>query len=143
MSIQELSSKFKGFFHNVEYMLTVLIIVVSCLSFYLGRMSVANEDIQPISMPASSIQHDSLTGSIQATASPVTSEISTTPSNTETSLTPEVGQGKYVASKKGTKYHLPWCPGAKQIKEENKLWFDSKEEAEKAGYTKATNCKGL
>jgi hypothetical protein len=143
MSIQELSSKFKGFFHNVEYMLTVLIIVVSCLSFYLGRMSVANEDIQPISMPASSIQHDSLTGSIQATASPVTSEISTTPSNTETSLTTDVEQGKYVASKKGTKYHLPWCPGAKQIKEENKLWFDSKEDAEKAGYTKATNCKGL
>ena len=52
-------------------------------------------------------------------------------------------EGKYVASKSGTKYHLPWCGGAKQIKEANKIWFDTKEEAEAAGYTPATNCKGI
>lgn len=49
----------------------------------------------------------------------------------------------YVASKTGTKYHLPTCAGAKQIKEENKVWFSTKEEAEAAGYTPATNCKGI
>lgn len=51
--------------------------------------------------------------------------------------------GQYVASKKGSKYHLPWCAGAKSILEENKIWFASKEEAEKAGYTPAGNCKGI
>lgn len=51
--------------------------------------------------------------------------------------------GQYVASKSGSKYHLPWCPGAKQIKESNKIYFDSKEAAEKAGYTPAANCKGI
>lgn len=49
----------------------------------------------------------------------------------------------YVASKNGTKYHLPWCSGAQRIKEENKVWFKSKAEAEAAGYTPAANCKGL
>jgi len=51
--------------------------------------------------------------------------------------------GKYVASKTGTKYHLPTCSGAKRINEENKVWFSSTEEAKAAGYTPATNCPGL
>jgi cell division septation protein DedD len=51
--------------------------------------------------------------------------------------------GEYVASKTGTKYYLPWCGTAKRIKEENKVWFSSKAEAEAAGYEPAKNCKGL
>ncbi len=51
--------------------------------------------------------------------------------------------GLYVASASGSKYHLPECSGAKRIKEENKIWFNSKEEAEKLGYTPAANCPGL
>ena len=49
----------------------------------------------------------------------------------------------YVASKNGTSYHLPDCPGAKQIKPENKVEFKTKEEAEKAGYKPAGNCPGI
>lgn len=51
--------------------------------------------------------------------------------------------GKYVASKNSDKYHLATCPGAQRIKEENKIWFDSKEAAEKAGLTPAANCPGI
>lgn len=47
---------------------------------------------------------------------------------------------KYVGSKNSNVYHLPDCPGAKRIKEENKRCFSSKEEAEKAGYRPAKNC---
>ena len=39
MSIQELSSKFKGIFTNPEYQLSLLIIVVATASFGLGRLS--------------------------------------------------------------------------------------------------------
>lgn len=49
----------------------------------------------------------------------------------------------YIASKKGEYYHLPLCPGGKAIKPENKIEFNSKEEAEKAGYKPAKNCPGL
>ncbi len=51
--------------------------------------------------------------------------------------------GTYLASKNGTKYYLPSCSSSKRIKEENKIWFDTKEEAEAAGYGPAANCPGL
>ena len=51
--------------------------------------------------------------------------------------------GEYVASKNGTKYYLPSCSGVTRIKEENKIWFDTKEEAERRGYQPAANCEGL
>lgn len=51
--------------------------------------------------------------------------------------------GTYLASKNGTKYYLPSCGGSKRIKEENKIWFDTKAEAEAAGYGPAANCPGL
>ncbi len=51
--------------------------------------------------------------------------------------------GTYVASKNGTKYYLPTCGSSKRIKEENKVWFETKEAAEAAGYGPAANCPGL
>lgn len=49
----------------------------------------------------------------------------------------------YMASKNGSKYYLPTCGSAKRIKEENKVWFGTKAEAEAAGYEPAANCPGL
>jgi hypothetical protein len=46
-----------------------------------------------------------------------------------------------VASKNGTKYYPLDCGGAKRIKEENKIWFANKEEAEKFGYSLSLTCK--
>lgn len=51
--------------------------------------------------------------------------------------------GTYMASKNGTKYYLPSCGGSKRIKPENRVWFETKEEAEAAGYGPAANCPGL
>jgi hypothetical protein len=51
--------------------------------------------------------------------------------------------GLLVASKNGSKYHFPWCSGALRIKNENKIWFSSFEEAKASGYEKALNCVGL
>lgn len=58
-------------------------------------------------------------------------------------FTVQTGEKAYVASKSGAKYHYPWCSGAQSIKEENKIWFSSIEEARAAGYEPAGNCKGL
>lgn len=56
---------------------------------------------------------------------------------------PAPAAGAYVASKTGAKYYLPWCGTASRIKEENKVWFATKADAEAAGYEPAANCKGL
>lgn len=52
------------------------------------------------------------------------------------------GQG-YVASKSGTKYYLPTCSGVGRIKEENKVWYATKADAEAAGLTPAAACPGI
>lgn len=55
-----------------------------------------------------------------------------------------MSQGGYVvASKTGTKYHFPWCAGANNIAEQNKLTFKDEKSARQAGYLPAGNCKGL
>ena len=47
--------------------------------------------------------------------------------------------GKYIASKTGAKFHAPKCDWAKRVKKKNAVWFNSKEEAKRAGY-KADSC---
>lgn len=43
----------------------------------------------------------------------------------------EYNEGDYVASKTGKTYHVPSCDWAKKIKDENKVWFNSEDEASK------------
>lgn len=136
MNIQEITEKFKGFLSNTEYCLTILVIVVSCTSFYLGRLSVSGN----VSL-SNNVQQEAtiVKGDAKADGKQMANSTSTSGLLSE-KVSPE---GGYVASKSGAKYHLPWCGSAKQIKEENKIWFATKEEAEKAGYTPASNCKGI
>jgi len=47
--------------------------------------------------------------------------------------------GKYVGSKMGKTYHAPKCDWAKKIDSKNRVWFEDKAEAKKAGY-KAHSC---
>lgn len=51
--------------------------------------------------------------------------------------------GEFLASKNGKAYYLPSCSGASRIKKENKVWFSSRDEAEKLGLKPAANCPGL
>lgn len=91
-----------------------------CIAFLAGRASVLSFDIQkpPLEEYA----------------------LSNVPLQSETGMRES---GILVASKKGKKYHLPECPGAQKIAEENKIYFTTHEEAEEAGYQPAANCPGL
>jgi len=57
------------------------------------------------------------------------------------SILPGDNAMNYVASKNGKLYYKPSCPTVKRIKEENKVWFTTALEAEKAGYKLSTSCK--
>lgn len=119
-------------FGSSEGVAVVLIALIATTSFALGMLS-EHEDVPVTLLPASAIfsegSSESLTSDDKAGAT--------------VNESARVAGGLLVASKQGTKYHLPWCAGARTIKEENKIWFPSKEEAEAAGYTAAANCKGL
>lgn len=78
------------------------------------------------------------------TVSQLATSTSPLPVRSATKAAPEMpAGGEVVASKSGTKYYFPWCGTVKRIKEENKVWFASREAAEAAGYEPAANCKGM
>ncbi|KKS37866.1 MAG: hypothetical protein A3G49_02005 [Candidatus Sungbacteria bacterium RIFCSPLOWO2_12_FULL_41_11] len=116
-----------------DLFLAATIILVSIISFGFGRLSAIWPEKQPIRIEKSQL-----------------SELSELSNDGNDKLNPlnqlnslNQPNGKYVASKNSTFYHYPWCPGAQKIKEENKIWFQTKEEAESRGYKPAGNCDGL
>jgi hypothetical protein len=121
-------------------------VLVGVVSFGLGRQSVAGEGVfWPAPPVGVSLSGDTATLNIQNSAQEPAGMNSTwTPSTAENvTVSPGVSQTKVVASRSGTKYHLLDCPGAAQIKEENKVYFESVALAKAAGYTPAANCPGL
>lgn len=50
------------------------------------------------------------------------------------------GAHNFLASKNGTKYYPVGCGAASRIKEENKVWFDTEQDAQLQGYTRTTAC---
>ncbi|MEK7163303.1 MAG: hypothetical protein AAB775_01145 [Patescibacteria group bacterium] len=103
-----------------------IVIFVGISSFFLGRISEIEKNKKPVEIERGDrAVPPKSTGS----APPISKSVS--------------NQGLYVGSKSGTKYHLPGCPSAKTINETNKIWFSSREEAQKAGYSPAGNCKGI
>ena len=118
--------------------LPLTIILVTSLAFGLGRLSVTGER-EPVQ-----IEFDP---EISNSQFPISNEasVSNAVSNIENSLKTEnskiVNSTEVVVSKNGAKYHYLYCSGAKQIKEENKIFFPTPSAAEAAGYTLAANCK--
>lgn len=116
-SISYLKDKIKLVANNKDIFFIIILILTALGSFGLGRLSKIDEKRTPFK-----IQNTALIGNFDENSSI---------------------KGNYVASKNGSKYHLPWCSGAQTISEKNKIWFDTKEEAENRGYTPAKNCKGI
>ncbi len=133
--IKEVLKKIKELFDvsdSKSFLIVLVIILSSLASFGLGRLSKIEENHEPIIIENAGVSGAAALAmsreglSAKETAPPVLRE-----------------GGTYVASKNGSKYYFPWCSGAQKISEKNKVVFSSKEEAEKAGYQKASNCKGL
>ena len=109
---------------NTELYLTAVIILVAVISFGLGRLSKIREEKTPIT-----IENAETVKSKPLLTSNIDNEIKT--------------DKIFVASRNGKKYYYAWCDAAKTIKEQNRVWFSTQAEAEKAGYQPAANCKGL
>ncbi len=128
--IKQVKAKIKPLENDL--IIAIVIILVALISFGLGRLSKIRENKTPITIEDVGSKQN-LTEKVEPWG--IGAESAKEKGSTLDKL--------FVASKNGTKYHYPWCPGALNIKEENKIWFSSKNEAEKAGYTPAANCKGL
>jgi len=116
-SIRYMWEKLKSFLADDTLFYAVLILLVAVISFGLGQRSVTDQ-----------VSNENKAGIVFMDVP-------------EAEIAKE--GIKIVGSRSGTKYHLLDCPGAEQMKEENKVFFDSIELAEAAGYTPAANCPGL
>jgi hypothetical protein len=141
-SIDGSPPKIKGLTHIIgksEVYAFIIVLFVALCSYYIGRLSIIEKDRKPVTIERYSlgaIPDGAVINQSAARVGPHTS--------TEAAANSEiVNKGIYVGSKTGNKYHLPTCPGAQQIQIFNQIWFQSKTEAEAAGYTKALNCKGI
>ena len=59
---------------------------------------------------------------------------------TDTLLRQGFGGQAFFASSKGTKYYSVSCSAGKTIKQENRVYFNTREEAEAAGYQLSSSC---
>ncbi len=148
MSIKDIGQKIKSFgvdkinplifrvkanFDIKEDIFIILaIILIGLAGFGLGRLSALEKGRDPVQILRPSI---ALSEGGKST--------NNVPMSAAALVASDSAKGLLVASKSGKKYHFPWCAGASQIAEKNKIWFDSYEEAQKAGYTPASNCPGL
>lgn len=164
MSIKELSQKIKGSLaigwnrlveHEKDLWLTLVVIIVALGGFGLGRLSTVPDSKEPVRIeqvnldgangPVTSMVVSTEKSGVISSQTPkvnLTASVGNATGETKVTNTP-AAVGKLVASKNGTKYYLPNCSSVKRIKEENKIWFASIEEAKQAGYSPAANCPGI
>ena len=115
-SIQDYGSRIKrGVQYAVsEWGMIVLVALVAFTCFGLGRLSALIENKPSISIYEAA-----------------------------RALIPLGPSGQIVAQKGGDLYYYPWCSGAQQLSETDKVWFQSEKAAQRAGYSPALNCRGL
>ncbi len=116
---------------SADFLIILVVTLVATLSFGLGRLS--EKTSQKPEVGFGDMELNTLSASAYANQSQRVIQKNTKPQ----------GNGVVVASKNSTKYHYPWCSGAKRINEENKIYFDTIEQARSQGYEPAGNCAGL
>ena len=159
MSINDLNEKIKSFCADIkdriysrekglkigaDLFIVFIIILVGTASFGLGKLSAIEKKKTPIAvyktdqaLLSTVLRNQSVVeGEGGASADPRAAQ-----SPSASAIAPS--KGLVFASKTGKKYYYPWCSGADRIKETNKVWFSSLEQAKSAGYSPASGCTGL
>lgn len=147
--------------HNGETVLVILLIIVcSSISFYLGRNSISTPNMAKTGESeyadyslADPVEYrpGSLAAAIYNTqeSAKIDPNAPNTAQNREEAIQNDLGQNspsaspRYVASKKGRVYYFTWCNGAKNILAENRVYFESAQDARAVGLSPSAACPGL
>lgn len=112
-----------------DIMIVLIVILVGLASFELGRLSKVNDSTGiKIEYPSQMVNQET------STVSSVTSLNKTQPATNSTAK-------NFFASNRGTKYYPIGCSAGQTIKLENRVYFATGEEAEKAGYELSSSCR--
>ncbi|MFM7089006.1 MAG: hypothetical protein ACKOW9_05785 [Candidatus Paceibacterota bacterium] len=111
--------------------IVLIVVFVGLLSFGLGRLSVNQK-------PGLNIIYKDLSGQALTGAQKAREFLEINP-NLNKEL--ETSEKAFFASKRGKKYYSLDCSAGKTIKLENRVYFDSAEKAERAGYSLSASCE--
>ena len=111
-----------------DILTVVIVILVGLGSFELGRLSKEN------SSSGIKILSDNTVPSLENSNILQNDVISTTANSNSINKT-------FFASNRGSKYYPISCSAGKTIKQENRVWFATGEEAERAGYELSSACQ--
>lgn len=116
------------------------IIILSILgAFYLGRLS-QNDFSEPIKIEYID-QGASVIQAVQNSPFNTQNGSKNDPESSNRGNATTSIKGSFFASKKGKKYYPIRCSAGKSIKIENRVYFKTANEAEKAGYKISTACQ--
>ncbi|MDP2788468.1 MAG: hypothetical protein Q8O46_00240 [bacterium] len=127
--------KIKYFLQNDEgkdILVVIILILVGLSSFGLGRLSSRDQSLGvKIEYPAKEA------GEVQESTPKNTLNAKNRPKEV---IVREILK-TFFASTRGNKYYSLGCSGGKTIKQENRIYFTTKEEAEGAGYELSSTCR--
>lgn len=125
-------SVFNGVKHFVEsekgkdILVILIVILVGLGSFELGRLSK--------NTPSSGIK-------VTYPDKVETQTANTLEALNSTKMTTDTQSKTFFASSRGSRYYSVGCAAGKTIKQENRIYFNTKEEAERAGYVLSSSCR--
>jgi hypothetical protein len=143
-TIQDLIEKIKGVTRRLQFrpralptlpneaFIGIIIILVAFGSFGLGRLSRIEGARTPIRIEnAPKVTTETFTQ--KTTVADAGGSVPLVKNNSS----------QLVGSKNGKKYYYTWCSGVSRIAEGNRIYFETKADAEARGYTPSSTCKGL
>ena len=116
-----------------DIMMVIIVILVGLGSFELGRLSKDAPGSSGIKIENTGQKEGQ--GIIQAA-----NAVSAVEYNAATSSSTQNSGKNFFASNRGNKYYSMGCSAGKNIKQENRVYFATGEEAEKAGYELSSSC---
>ena len=129
MSISDSLGKIKLFIESdkgKDVLVVIIVVLVGLCSFELGRLSKSSDS------SGIKIEYEGEIVNLENQEANALSAV-----NTETNTS-----GKnFFASSKGSKYYSLGCSAGKSLKQENRVYFDTREAAEKAGDELSSSCK--
>ncbi len=134
MSINYFMENIKQFLSSdkgKDILTVFIVILVGLLSFGLGRLS---KNIDQEGLKIQYVDQGLQTGDFVSLSQ---FEAQNEPNPIQTSNSSEKA---FFASSRGQKYYPRGCSAGKSIKMENRVYFDTEEEAQKAGFERSSSC---
>ncbi|MDO8660194.1 MAG: hypothetical protein Q7K54_06410 [Candidatus Parcubacteria bacterium] len=119
-----------------DILIVLIVILVGLGSFELGRLSKESAD-EGIKIKYSDQNQENAENSILLENSDNSSKTANIISTTNLNS----AEKNFFASNRGSKYYSLGCSAGKNIKQENRIYFATGEEAQKAGYALSSACR--